>query len=175
MQEETGKRMIEKGQIKKIHTLKNVLQMTDEQYRKVIYANFCPAKSSKDLNYWQAEFLINNLEAIAKEKGVWEDHGGKSAYEYLGHREAMATPAQLRRIEAMWRDVSKIRGMKKRKKALRAWLDGYFKISDMRFVDSATAAKIMCALKEMKERTLSKDIREGPELISHDRAMGEPF
>lgn len=146
--EETGKRMIEKRQIKKIHTLKSVLQMTDERYRKVICANFCPAKSSKDLNCWQADFLINNLEAIAKDKGVWEDYGGKSTYEDLGHRIGMATPVQLRRIEVMWKEISRISRKERRRKALREWLFFYFKISDLRFIDKATVSKVIHALKK---------------------------
>jgi hypothetical protein len=172
---ETKKKMIEEGQVKKIHTLKNALQLTDEHYRKTIFANFCPARGSKDLNYWQAEFLINNLEAIAIKRGVWGKHYGRSAYEDLGNRDGMATPKQLRKIDAIWKDISKSTSVNRRRKAFRGWLFKYFKVSDLRFVDSVMVSKIIHTLEKMRARDLSKESQDNSEIVSRDRAIGEPF
>jgi hypothetical protein len=154
MQNVAERKSIEVWQIRKIHALKKALCMTDERYREMIYANFCPALSCKDLNYLQAEFLINNLTAIATEKGVWEQFPGKSAYEDLRIRDGMATPGQLRKIEAIWKDVSKNTNFGTRRIALRVWLEKYFMVSAMRFIDSAKAQKIICALEDMQRRKL---------------------
>jgi len=147
-----AKRKISKGQIKKIHALKHALQLSDDDYRKLIYVNFYPANSSKRLSFEQAETFIKNLESMAIEKGVWTPYKGQSAYEDLGYREGMASPAQLRKIEAMWKDISGGGGGKARKKALRNWLNKYFGLSDLRFLSTARVNDVIHALGKMEGR-----------------------
>jgi hypothetical protein len=142
---------IDSGQTRKIHTLKSALKMTDEQYRKLINLNFDPATSSKELTYKQAEFFITKLEEIAVSKGVWVKHEGKGRYENLGCREGMATPKQLRLVEYLWKDVSIIKEPKNRQKALRAWLQKRFGVSDLRFLDRSVTSKVIYALNQMKK------------------------
>jgi hypothetical protein len=147
-----AKRKISKGQIKKIHALKHALQLSDDDYRKLIYVNFYPATSSKDLLVKQAEVFIENLEGMAIEKGVWTKQVGKLTYEDLGYREGMASPGQLRKIEVMWKNVSKHNGTRVRTRALRNWLQGHFGVSDLRFLTAARANDVIYALGQMEGR-----------------------
>jgi hypothetical protein len=73
-------------------------------------------------------------------------------YGDLADRPGMASPKQLRMIELLWKEVSDVKGFKKRKAALRSFLSNHFKVSDLRFISSEKAAKIIFGLKQMKER-----------------------
>lgn len=145
------KTAIDSSQIKKIHALKNVMNMPDEEYRRLIHLNFYPATSSKHLSYEQAEVFINGLEEKAIKKGVWEKFDNRK-YNNLGYREDMATPNQLRLIEGLWKNISVIKEPKNRHKALRAWLYKRFKVSDLRFLDHVTVSKVIYALNMMQKK-----------------------
>jgi hypothetical protein len=172
MEEIATKRMIEKGQIIKIHTLKNALKMDDDEYRKLIHVNFYPAISSKELSFAQAEIFIENLKRMAVEKDIWKDYKGKDTYEELSHREGMAAPKQLRMIEALWKGISKDRSVEKRKKHLRGWLNKYFGVSDLRFLDDVTVHRVIHALKQMHAKK-NPESPEGYFKVMHDRSMAE--
>ncbi|MDH4162004.1 MAG: regulatory protein GemA [Nitrospirota bacterium] len=147
----TANKMIDVGQIKKIHTLKTALKMTEKEYRGTLAINF-EAASSKQLTSEQANSLITALEDSAIERGVWNKFEGKERFENLGHRADMAQPSQLRKIEALWRDAVDIRDHKKREKALRTFLDRHFKVSDLRFLDTVTTRKVIHTLNNMVRR-----------------------
>ena len=146
------RRDISNGQVKKIYALKNALQLSDDDYRKLIYVNFYPATSSKGLSFKQAEVFIENLERMAIEKGVWTKNIGKLTYEELGYREGMASPGQLRKIEVMWKNVSKHNGTRVRTRALRGWLQKHFGVSDLRFLIATRANDVIHALGQMEGR-----------------------
>jgi hypothetical protein len=156
MTEEKAVKMVEKGQIRRIHTLKTALKLQDEKYRKLIYANYYPCTSSKDLTFDQAVDFIKNLECMAIAEGVWAHYEGKSKFEELGRRSRMATPAQLRMIERIWKEVSVAGDEQMRQKALRIWLFNHFKVSDLRFLDTRIVRKVIHALRAMQ---LQKAIR----------------
>jgi hypothetical protein len=166
------RREISKGQVKKIHALKNALQLSDDDYRKLIYVNFYPANSSRQLSFEQAEIFIKHLEPMAIEKGVWTPYKGQSAYEDLGYREGMASPAQLRKIEAVWKDISAGGGGKARKKALRNWLHKYFGVSDLRFLSTARVNDVIHALGKIKKRKCP-ELPESHFRVFHDRSACE--
>ncbi len=161
---------IEKAQIKKIHALKNAMKMPDETYRKLLFEHYYPATSSKALTREQAEAFVNTLEEMAKALGVWIEHEGKLTHEKLGGRARMASPAQLRLIEALWKEVSRARGEKDRKKALRVWLLRTFKVSDIRFLDTETVKKVIHALLVMKERKMPETQESHSKPFFHDRS-----
>ena len=150
--EDTATKMVDKEQIKKIHALKNALKMPDDYYRKLIFINYYPAASSKDLTFEDARSFISQLEKKAVEKGVWKKHEGKQAFERLGHRNGMASPAQLRMIDAIWKEVSRFDDDKKKHTGLRTFLLSRFKVSDLRFLDRRAAGKVISALKGMQQR-----------------------
>jgi hypothetical protein len=64
----------------------------------------------------------------------------------------MATPAQLRKIDALWGCCSRARDREKRDKALRAFLSNHFKIADLRFIKQDKVGKIISALEHMKKQ-----------------------
>jgi hypothetical protein len=150
------------AQIKKVHTLKSVLAMSDDDYRAMIKNGF-GVESSKHLDLRQAAQLIGILEDKAVAAGVWEKRGwnrttriskGHAAAKVsttLGERGGMATPPQLRKIEAMWSEVSRATP-EYRARALRQFVSRIAHVSDLRFLDSAGAGAVINALKKMKER-----------------------
>lgn len=157
----TGRRAakeIDKWQIKKLHTLYSALGLTEEEYRLTLFANF-NTDSTKNLTYAEAALLIEHLEEMALEKGVWVKYPGKSAFEHLGVRPGMATPSQLRNIEALWKDANRIKRNADRAAALRSWLFKFFKISDLRFLPADQVSKVLKALRAMKERRATKNGR----------------
>lgn len=147
------KATLTKTQIKMIHSLKNALQLDDPTYRSILDDRF-QVGSSKDLSLNQAEVLIRELKEIAVRTGVWKQRPGRKNKfdEWEGRRGGMATPPQLRKIEAMWQEVSRIDEPEGRKKALRSLLERIVKVSDLRFLDSEGASKVINALSSMQKR-----------------------
>ncbi|MEW6115352.1 MAG: regulatory protein GemA [Nitrospirota bacterium] len=141
---------IDKRQIRKIHTLKSALKLSDDEYREKVQEIHGFSGTSKDLTYDEAETLIRAMESEALSKGVWQRRvSRKSKYEYLGDREGMATPKQLRMIEAIWKDVSRYHAEDERARALRSFLFKRFKVSDVKFITSRQASKIIWSLFNM--------------------------
>ena len=138
------------GQIKKIHALKNALGMDDELYRQTLH-NYYQAKSSKELNQQQAGELIEVMEATAVQGGVWTRREEKlTRTASLGERPGMASPGQLKKIQAQWNDVSRVEQPEERAKALRHFIERIAKVSDLRFLDATGAGKVLNALKAMQ-------------------------
>jgi len=100
---------ISKGQIAKIHTLKNQLGLTDEEYGAALEGY--GVTTSKDLSYDQAADLIRKLVKLLP-KNLQKEYESKNKtpqkYDELGIRwnpklkQHYATPKQLRMLEAMW-------------------------------------------------------------------------
>lgn len=137
---------ITKQQIKIIHALKNRLGLTDEEYREFILINSDGWKmSSKELSYWEAERIIQKLKAIAIKAGVWEERPKK--YEDLEGRYGMATPRQIRKIEAMWEEIARARD---KKRALRRLLEKKFGVSDVKWLEKWQIPKVIKMLEAMR-------------------------
>ncbi|MCX5785691.1 MAG: regulatory protein GemA [Elusimicrobia bacterium] len=133
------------AQIKRIHTLKNALEMTDTQYRAALEQFH--VFSSKQLTEAQAGQFASELENVAVSKGKWVRPYRK--YQHLGGRRDMATPKQLRMIEAMWGDVSRAGTNADRAAALKKFLQR-FDISTMEDIRWYDVRKIVAALKAMQ-------------------------
>jgi len=148
------------GQIKKIHTLKGALALDDATYRALLSGYFQVA-SSKELSSIHASELITDLEHKAVAAGKWEQrdkfpasssHAPRQGKRYVDletRRGNMASPAQLRMIEAQWTDVTRAKTPEDSKKALRHFLERVAKVSDLRFLDSQAAGKVINALTAM--------------------------
>ncbi len=91
------------AQIKRIHTIKGALGLTDAQYRAAL--EFYHVFSCKQLTEEQADLLICELENLAVSQGKWSRSYRK--YQHLDGRKGMASARQLRMLEAMWGDVSR--------------------------------------------------------------------
>jgi hypothetical protein len=157
-------------QIKKIHALKNRLGWSDEQYREYLMSEGDGfAMSCKDLSETEADRLIKKMELAAAAKGVWKIRGGDSPdsttpngvrksgtvplkYDELGERPGMATPKQIRKIEAMWRDVSYYRNQEARERALRYFLKHIAGVDRLEFLEARQVSKVLKAIEKMKER-----------------------
>jgi hypothetical protein len=148
---EPAKGSITRGQIRKLHALKKALRLRDEDYRITLEYNY-GVTTSKALSREEAEALIAEFERLAVQAGVWTPYQGKGRYEDLAGRPGMASPAQLRKLEALWKEATGIRKEERRARAFRKFLTHYFHVSDLRFLTSGKARKVMKALEEMKAR-----------------------
>lgn len=143
---------ITKGQVKMIHTLKGALGLPESIYRSAL-AEWYQVTSCKELTAEQAEGMIQKLRGYAVELGSWEERPNKQTkYDDLADRLEMASPPQLRKIEAMWAEVSRIEEPESRKRALRSLLERIAKVSDLRFLDAEGAGKVINALNAMKKK-----------------------
>lgn len=148
-QKHLGKQSISKQQIKAIHALKNAVSMDDETYRAML-KEFGNVESSTALSFQQADALIDDLKCKAGQEPRQQRNANR--HNNLEGRPGMATPPQLRMIEAMWREVSRAENPEDRALALRSIVKRIAKVSDLRFLDKEGAAKIINALEAMKKR-----------------------
>lgn len=143
---------ITKQQIKILHTLKSKLGIEEDAYRAMIMDVHGFSDTSKDLSEPEATMLIDKLATQAKAKGVWTDPGvrtSKRKYDELGNRPGMASPAQLRMIEAMWAEVSTKRDAEARGAALEWFVFRICKVQKVIWLKSADVYKIVSAIKRM--------------------------
>ncbi len=131
-------------QIQKIHILKGKLGMEDADYRAMLNDAY-GKDSSKDLSIGQADELIVSL---GRQLDARESQPRK--YDYLGSRPGMAAPAQLRMIEAMWKDVSVKKTPVDRAAALDAFLKDRFHILDIVWMEAKEVQKVVFALRRMR-------------------------
>ena len=141
--------MITLYKIKKIHTLKTTLAMSDEEYRK--HRASLGVWSSKQLTDTEADILISILQ-----KKIYIQRSQK--YDELnGRDEKMATPSQLRKIEAIWNEIQSVKTNKIHKKTtLKRFLRNHFHIYDIKFLTRIKAGKIIPIL----EKILSSRLEE---------------
>jgi hypothetical protein len=139
----------------------NALAFPDEAYRKGLKDLFS-VDTSKALTERQAAYLINVLEMDGVMNGVWERRGYGTSTTSSGCAN-MATPAQLRKIEATWNGLYPEKDESLRQKNLRAFLFRSFRVSDVRFLDKETANKVLFALGKMTRRREETTARIAPE------------
>jgi len=134
-------------QIKKIHAFKSLLKLGDMEYLNRLrpYRVF----TSKDLTETQANVLIYHLQEEAIAAGVYVRR--QAAYQNLYGRPGMASPKQLRMIEAMWADVSRAGTYAARANALKQFLHRFGVYGGLKAVTIYQARKIVTALQTMKE------------------------
>jgi hypothetical protein len=80
-----------------------------------------------------------------------EDENLKTRFSDLGYRDGMATPAQLRMIEAIWIDVSRMPNYAAKQKALKGFLRRITGVEELRFVEGWMVRKIITAIQHMKQ------------------------
>lgn len=116
-------------QIKKIHTLLHRFKISDQTYRELLKAQFS-VDSCKKLNLKQAAFLIEILEA-------WQTGQNR------------ATPRQLRKIDALWDEVSRAPEGVERQKALRAFVKRQTGCDDVVMVPRDQINALICSMVAM--------------------------
>lgn len=133
-------------QIKKIHILKSKLNISDSDYREILFSY--NVKSSKDLDYKNAVTLINTLVQDATAQNLWVEPPKK--YSKLERVNKMATPPQLRMIEGLWWELSYQRTDEFARKSLRRTLRMKLKIDDIMFLTKKDANKAINIIKAIK-------------------------
>ena len=136
-------------QIRRIHTLKTFLCMSDEVYRKMLQSfQVC---SSKNLTETEANILISTLQERADKL----KYKLKKYDELKDRDEKMATPLQLRKLEATWNEIQRLK-TNGRKTSLKSYLKNHFKVDSLKFLSKARAGKIISVL----EIILAKKLEE---------------
>lgn len=158
------------AQIKRIHTIVHILNISDDNYRAALDSRF-NVTTCKDLTLHQAIRFIDELEKLAlevqgdryktnreeaKQKAEEAEQKAEEArpkrFDNLDNRPGMASAPQLRKIEAMWQDVSIIPDQDARGRALRHFIKRITGVADLRFLDSQGAGKVINALTAMQKQ-----------------------
>lgn len=147
------------GQLRKLHALRRALGIDEEAYRARL-AHFGVA-SSKDLTMRQADALLAQWEALAVEQGLWtsqpsQTSRAKEQSDLANRTRDMASPAQLRMIQALWKEVSRAVDDEGRKQALNRFCARIVKKDHLRFVTRQDASKLIKALESMRDTTPNK-------------------
>ncbi|MBF0459580.1 MAG: DUF1018 domain-containing protein [Nitrospirae bacterium] len=148
----TGVNGITAGQIKKIKTLQRAIGVDDGVYEFLVKEySYDRVTSCTGMSYHEAGRLIDHLETIALKMNIkWEKkHSKCDKYKCLDGRDTyMATPKQLRMIEAMWKARSYAATPADKEKMLRHFL-GRFGVSDILFLTKGDVRKVKKALDNM--------------------------
>ena len=139
--------MVSSFQIKKIHTLKNLLSIDNDLYIDMLMS--FGVQSSKNLTFTEANILLEILEEKAIAQNLWVKQPKK--YESLKRNENMASSAQLRMIESLWREIAYINNDKFSKSSLRKFLKNKFKIDDIMFLTKTKATKVIQGIMAIKK------------------------
>jgi len=145
MQVQTENNKVTPQQIKVIHTLKSRLGISDEVYRSIL--RDWHVYSSTQLTAEGADQLIHFLRHAAEREGKWIQPRKK--YAHLAGRYGMATPKQLRMIEAMWSGVSRASKPAERAYALCSFLErfGINRLEDLEFHQVHKVVRTLQAMK----------------------------
>jgi len=133
-----------------IHVLKSKAGMDEDAYRAFLAG--WGVSSSKELSPRQASEVVAALRRLAG-----QDHGragarrswGNLRYDELGRRRGMATPRQLRMLEAMWMDVTRQTSRDAAIDAYHTWLLNRFGIGRPEWIEDNQVGKIKMALEKM--------------------------
>jgi hypothetical protein len=154
--------MIEPFQVKLIHTLLSVACVSDRSYRDNLSRRFNGATSCKQLTFDEAQELIDALEDFAVSLGFWTRSNNRNRYESLGNRPGMATPAQLRKIEGLWKVAMGMEDDLKAQRTLRVFIMNHFHVSDLRFLEQWKVSRVIRALEAIRDKhTVEKKAVDG--------------
>lgn len=137
--------MITAFQIKQIHALKNILSLEEDQYRKML-ASF-DVYSSKSLTETEAKIFISILNDKVK---VLKNAKLKKYDDFIGRSPIMATPLQLRKLEATWADICNSDDKKEQKESLRRYIKKQFRVDDIRFMTKNKASRVIAILEQIR-------------------------
>jgi hypothetical protein len=152
-----------RAQIAKIHILKKKLGIEETDYKNHLL-DFGGVEHSNELDYYAARNLIIAYESgsfmtqprikTEKELQSIEQHGfGEEKYSALdGRGELFAKSSKLRKIEALWREVS----YSKTDEALQSFIKNRVGIDHITFLHSNHAKIIITALENMKNAKIRK-------------------
>lgn len=133
--------------------LRKLLCISDDVYHEILWT--WGVDSSKELTIAQAETLLNQLKKQAIETGKYQPKaqykGQKWKYNNYSDREdSMASPAQLRMIEALWFEVSNQTNDEARESALNKFCEKITGKARLVFITKIEVRKLIKALNTMK-------------------------
>jgi|GEM_PF-2046900 len=133
-----------------IHALVARIGMDDGDYRAMLWDRF-HANSSKDLDARQSQELVASLHQLlpaderAQHPRPQIAAGARQRFEHLGDRDDMATPAQLRMLEASFVQRSRAETLPEKQAAFRAWLRNRFSLDRIEWIPRDQVGKILRA------------------------------
>ncbi len=138
-------------QIKRIHVLKSALKLSDESYLDILSGY--NVSSSKYLEFAEAAELIVKLESMITRMRVNNTYRPQTQKKFddLGNRPGMASPAQLRKIDVMWRNVSRQTDQIARERARDSFIYNICKIKKIEWLEPRHVKKVIRALEKMGE------------------------
>lgn len=139
------------SQIRQIHILKHVIGLDDDLYREML-ASF-GVYSSKNLTQTEAEVFIGILN---DKVGTTKTNCNKKYDDLYGRDSEMATPPQMRKIEVLWKYVTRLKDPTKQKAALRRFIKNKFKVDDIKFMTKSKASRVIAVLEKIK---LKKELK----------------
>lgn len=138
--------MATNNQLAKIHIAKKDLGLDDGDYR-----HFLESVTGKESAKYLTDREASNVLDEFKRRG-WKVKTTKPRalkFEDLDNRDGMASPKQLRMIEAMWMTGKNIR--EKTPAALRSFLQNKFQISALRFIQDDQVGGIVRSIKTINQ------------------------
>ncbi len=142
------------AQRQQIGYMRKLLAIDEDTYREML-SQYNGAESSKDLSTYDANIFLNNLRDKANEAGVFKPKASTKMRQYkynnLGWRSGMATPAQLRKIEAMWFDVSYAKTDEARAQGLDIICKKITGKDSLKFIKHNDVSKLIKAITEMQK------------------------
>lgn len=150
---------VTKGQIKKIHVLWSKLGLDRDTYESMLAPY--GASSSKDLEFVEAQDLIRRLQKDAIAAGVERPTppdqpgyrmGKRRRFEDLGKRPGHASPAQLRKIEAMWMTVSNQPSDEAKRAALVTFVRNKTGVARLEWLPHTAVSKLIRTIQAMQRQ-----------------------
>lgn len=148
-------------QRKLIGYFRELLKMPEDVYREILWT--WHVESAKELTVDEAEILLHQLKRNAMSAGVFESKKKYSFQKYrynnLDGRDAkMATALQLRKIEAMWFEVSRQPDDIARATALNQFCERITEKERLQFLTKSDVSKLIKAMEVMKFKMKEKQI-----------------
>lgn len=135
-----------KKKIALLHVAASRLGLSDDQYRDVL-RRFGGVESSAELTDGDFGRVMDWFAKCGFKSYARERH--------LGDRPGMASPGQVAKIRALWREFAE-HGTDA---SLGHWLERQFKVASVRFVSAELAPKVIAALRHMIARKGASETR----------------
>lgn len=128
---------------------RKLLNLSEDLYRELLEQ--FGVTTSKDLTSQQIEELTSRLSKNAQEQGLYKPKPSFLKYKYnnLAKREGMASPAQLRKIDIMWKNVSRQSNDKDRESALQVMIKKITCKDHIKFLTSRDVRKVIKTFENM--------------------------
>ncbi|MCD8025333.1 MAG: regulatory protein GemA [Candidatus Gastranaerophilales bacterium] len=108
-------------------------------------------ESSKDLSYQDAEEILSKLKKEAIKQGVYTPKTNYEKYGTMYGRFGMGTPKQLRKIEAMWMNISN----QKTENSMNKFIYRITGKQRLNFLTQMDVRKVIKALETMQQQSIA--------------------